>query len=136
MSRWRVVSLLLLLFFSCKEKKQEKELIMVEQSDMAKLMLDMYAFNQSIKQQIEKGELATSYPEHFNSIKTAALTEPSDRDDLFETMSDSFLVAQRSVFQVQDNLVGSYNKSVNACIACHEIKCVGPIPKIKKLLIQ
>ena len=29
-----------------------------------------------------------------------------------------------------------YNAAINNCLGCHKTECTGPIPKIKKLLIQ
>ena len=36
----------------------------------------------------------------------------------------------------KDSLVSKHNNAINSCIACHETTCVGPIPRIKKLLIK
>ncbi|NNK82493.1 MAG: hypothetical protein HKO92_05175 [Flavobacteriaceae bacterium] len=128
---------------SCKEQteiaKTEKEpLIMVEQSEMALLMNEMFAFNESIKQQIKEGKLHNVYPEHFNKIHTAVLTDPTDRNAAFKKDAQHFLDAQKSLFEVTstEELKTYYNNAVNACISCHEVTCVGPIPRIKKLFIK
>ena len=104
---------------------------------MALLMNEMYAFNESIKQQIIDGTLSTSYPEKFDNIHSAVLTNPSARDLNFESFSKLFLEAQKDLFESpQEELITRYNKAINACISCHNVKCVGPIPRIKKLLIE
>lgn len=110
---------------------------MVERSEMALLMNEMYAFNESIKKQIINGEISNSYPEHFDKIYSALLTDPSVRDAEFETNSKHFIQTQKAVFEDSNNdLILSYNNAVNACISCHNVTCVGPIPRIKKLLIK
>jgi len=111
---------------------------MVETSEMAKLMNEMYAYNESVKQQIlNKGAINTSYPEKFNDIHSAILTDPTDRDASFESFSNAFIATQKAIFETTNgNLSTNYNNSINACISCHEVKCVGPIPRIKKLLIK
>lgn len=130
-----------LVLIGCKKSQEEPEekqaLIMAERSEMGVLMNEMYAFNESIKQQIIDGTLSTSYPEKFDNIHSAVLTNPSARDLNFESFSKLFLEAQKELFESpQEELITRYNKAINACISCHNVKCVGPIPRIKKLLIK
>lgn len=130
-----------LVLLGCKESQEEPEekqvLIMAERSEMALLMNEMYAFNESIKQQIIDGTLSTSYPEKFDNIHSAVLTNPSARDLNFESFSKLFLEAQKELFESpKGELITRYNNAINACISCHNVKCVGPIPRIKKLLIK
>jgi len=140
----RLTTILLLLSFvllGCKntqeEPKEKKELIMAERSEMALLMNEMYAYNESIKQQIIDGSLSNTYPEKFDNIHSAVLTNPSARDLNFESFSKLFLEAQKELFEApQEELITRYNNAINACISCHSVKCVGPIPRIKKLLIK
>lgn len=133
--------LLLFVVFGCKntpeEPKENKELVMIETSEMAQLMNEMYAYNESIKQQIIDGKFDNSFPEKFTNIHSAVLTSPSDRDANFESFSKLFLEAQKAVFESpSEDLTTNYNAAINACISCHELKCPGPIPRIKKLLIK
>ena len=133
--------ILALVLFGCKktqeEPKEKDVLVMVERSEMAELMNEMYAFNESIKQQIMDGTLSTTYPETFNNIHSAVLTDASDRDLNFESFSKLFLEAQKQLFEApKEELIARYNNAINACISCHNVKCVGPIPRIKKLLIE
>lgn len=140
----RTVLFLLLItsvVFSCKEEPQPEvekpELVMAETSEMAQLMREMYAFNESIRQQIIDGSLANDYPMNFDKIHSAVLTDPSDRDASFKSFSKLFLEAERKVFEdTNEDLVARYNNAVNACISCHNVTCTGPIPRIKKLLIK
>ncbi len=136
--------LLLLCFlvtFGCEntpeKSKIKKELVMVETSEMSLLMNEMYAYNESIKQQIIDGTFDNSFPEKFTNIHSAVLTSPSDRDLNFESFSKLFLEAQKTVFESpKGDLTATYNNAINACISCHNVKCPGPIPRIKKLLIK
>jgi cytochrome c553 len=136
------ICLLCVLSFGCKEEKKEqpkekKELVMVKPSEMANLMNEMYAFNESIKQQVIEGKLNNSYPEKFNNIHSAVMTDPNDRDETFEAFSKLFLESEQALFEApEEELVMRYNNAINACIACHTKKCSGPIPRIKKLLIK
>ena len=49
-----------------------------------------------------------------------------------------FITAQQMVVDTLSNieLKERYNTAINNCLACHKTECTGPIPKIKKLLIQ
>ena len=130
-----------LVLLGCKESheepKEKQALIMAERYKMAELMNEMYAFNESIKQQIMDGTLSTTYPEKFNNIHSAVLIDNSDRDLTFESFSKLFLESQKQIFEApQEELITRYNNAINACISRHNVKCVGPIPRIKKLLIE
>lgn len=136
-----LIVFLVLIVFGCKnnqeEQKEKKVLVMAKTSEMALLMNEMYAYNESIKQQIIEGNLSNSYPQRFDNIHSAVLTNPSVRDFDFESFSKQYLEAQKQVFESpQEELTVSYNNAINACISCHNVKCVGPIPRIKKLLIK
>ncbi|TXG35210.1 hypothetical protein [Seonamhaeicola maritimus] len=137
-----VVSCLILLFvFGCKDNeekpKEKKELIMVKPSEMANLMNEMYAYNLSLKQQVRDGKILNEFPEIFLNIHSAILTDPSDRDSLFEVNSKLFIKTQKALFKSNtDNILVNYNNVVNSCISCHEVTCMGPIPRIKKLYIK
>jgi cytochrome c553 len=136
--------LLLLLFlsaFGCKnnqeESKEKKVFVMAEPSEMTILMMEMYAYNEGFKQQILNGNLTTDYPERFENIHSAVLTNPSVKDSSFKAFASQFIEAQKLVFESpQEELTLHYNNAIKACISCHNVKCVGPIPRIKKLLIK
>ena len=136
-----LIILITFLGLSCKEapktESEKPELVMAETSEMAQLMREMYAYSESIKQQVIKGELSASYPPNFDKILTATLTDPTDRDSLFEADSKVFLNAEKLIFEgLDEDIVANYNNAVNACISCHNVTCTGPIPRIKKLLIK
>ena len=132
---------LLLFLFGCSQKK-EKEVIITEskmykQSEMAALMLKMYAVNLENKALILDGKLPNSIPKEFTNIHTAKLTDPSDRNAAFKGFSDFYLKTYEQVTTTtKDSLPVKHNNTINSCIACHKTTCIGPIPKIKKLLIH
>jgi hypothetical protein len=132
---------LALSLFGCAENKKEpkpQENIMVKQSEMAALMLTMYGVNETNKQKVLKGELPDGFPENFYNIHDAVLTSPSDRDVAFKAYSDFYLQNVKTFYNTTnvDSLVMNHNKVISSCITCHEVKCVGPVPKIKKLYIK
>ena len=132
---------LVLSIFSCK-KKESKEVIIIEskrvnQSEMATLMLKMYDKSLENKQLVLEGKQPKEFPEEFINIHTAQLTDASVRSSQFNAFSDFYLHSFKKVFETsKDSLVAAHNNAVNSCIACHETTCIGPIPRIKKLLIK
>lgn len=131
---------LLFFVFSCTTKKEEKVVItkgkVYEQSEMAALMLKMYAVNLENKQLILDGKEPQDFPEEFLNIHTANLTDESNRNAAFKGYSDFYLQTYQQVYNTsKDSLKIRHNNAINSCIACHTTTCVGPIPKIKKLLI-
>ncbi|MDD7914867.1 hypothetical protein [Polaribacter ponticola] len=110
---------------------------MYKQSEMAALMLKMYAVNLENKALILEGKVPNSIPEEFVNIHTAKLTDPSDRNAAFKGFSDFYLKTYEQVTTTnKDSLSVKHNNTINSCIACHKTTCIGPIPKIKKLLIH
>ena len=119
--------------FSCK-KNESKEIVIIEnkvvkQSEMAALMLKMYDKSLENKKLVIEGETPVNFPEEFLNIHTAQLTDPSDRTKNFKTFKEIYNTSK-------DSLIVNHNNAINSCIACHETTCVGPIPRIKKLLIK
>jgi hypothetical protein len=132
---------LLISIFSCKKEAPKKIIIVeskrVNQSEMADLMLRMYDKNLENKTLILQGKAPKDFPKEFLNIHTAQLTDSSNRTLSFNAFSDFYLKSFQKVFTTsKDSLVSKHNNAVNSCIACHETTCIGPIPRIKKLLIK
>lgn len=109
---------------------------MYEMSEMAALMEQMYVDNQRLKEKIIKGDTIGKFPQHFERIHKAVMTDGKDRDQFFEEQAQKFIIAQEQIYKDPKNAKVHFNKGIDACIQCHEVKCGGPIPKIKKLYIK
>ncbi len=137
--------LLILVLFSCKEKKQQKVIItcnvpnkfqMYKASEMASLMRRMVEEHQLLKEQILQEKAIGNFNEKYLNLHTAKLTVSSDRDPSFEFFSENFIKMQKELFKVPSaKRKETYNSIINLCVACHQGHCSGPIPRIKKLLI-
>lgn len=114
----------------------KKTFEMYEMSEMAMLMEQMYVDNQRLKNRIINGEAVGEFPEHFAKIHNSMMTDPSENDEFFKEQAKVFLEAQELIYKDPENAKQHYNKAVQACISCHEVKCSGPIVRIKKLTIQ
>jgi cytochrome c553 len=121
---------------TCEPEKPKSRFEMYEMSEMATLMEQMYVDNQRLKERINKGDTIGGFPSHFLKIHKAAMTDESDNDAFFKTQAAAFIKAQELIYQDPKNAKQHFNDGVNACVACHEQKCGGPIPRIKKLYID
>lgn len=133
-------------FSSCKNedkiveqpKKQKVEYEIYRPSEMANFMNAMYAYNVQLKQQIIKGETPIVMPLDLMKLHSAEMSNGHARTPVWNSFVNVFIEAQQSVADTLSNveLKTRYNDAINNCLACHKTECTGPIPKIKKLLIQ
>ncbi|WP_230978955.1 hypothetical protein [Flavobacterium supellecticarium] len=137
----------MLLVISCNRKEadvkpepaaqsEKKDFKMYEMSEMAALMEQMYVDNQRLKDRIKNGEAVGNFPEHFLKIHQAVMTDESENDAFFKEQAKKFIEAQKQIYADPDNAKTHFNNGVDACVRCHESKCGGPIPRIKKLYIK
>ena len=146
MMRLGVVLAVLLCFVRCKEHKEieptelpqkENTFQLYEMSEMAALMEQMYVDNQRIRQRIlEELPIEGDMPSLHQRLFTATMTDPSDRDLFFETQARVFIQIEEAFYaDPNQQTKEKFNAIVQACLSCHQKKCGGPIPRIKKLLI-
>ena len=114
----------------------KKEFKMYEMSEMAALMEQMYAENQLLKQRIVSGDTLGNFPKYFLDIHSSVMTDESENDAFFKEQAAKFLKAQELIYKDPENAKQHFNDAVSACVKCHEQKCGGPIPRIKKLYIK
>jgi hypothetical protein len=121
----------------CKtSNKSSKEFEMYQMSEMAALMESMYVENEKLKERIKRGDTIGQFPSHFLNIHKAVMTDESDNDQFFKEQATLFIKAQEMIYKDPKNAKQHFNDGINACVSCHQVKCGGPIPKIKKLYIK
>ena len=116
--------------------KDEDGFEMYQMSEMAALMEQMYVDNQRLKERIIKGDTIGQFPQHFLKIHKAVMTDEQENDDFFKEQAAKFIKAQEMIYKDPKNAKEHFNKGVDACVQCHQQKCGGPIPRIKKLYIK
>ncbi|MFK7834236.1 MAG: hypothetical protein AB8B52_13260 [Winogradskyella sp.] len=118
------------------EKKVTYE--MYQPSEMANFMNAMYAYNLQVKNQIIAGETPVAMPLDLMTLHSAEMTEGKGRTRAWNSFVNVFITSQQKVIDTMSNLQlkERHNAAINNCLSCHKTECVGPIPKIKKLLIQ
>lgn len=143
MQRLIILTTLLMTFVSCSseqpmdvEKKKKKEFEMYKSSEMASLMRQMHHINTQLKERIQSGEELGEFPESFERILEASMTDNQVMDEFFTSHAQTFLESQRRIYANPDNAKETFNSAVESCLECHRVKCAGPIPKIEKLLIE
>jgi cytochrome c553 len=119
-----------------KDTVAKKSFDMYEMSEMALLMEQMYVDNQRLKERLEKGEPAGEFPSHFAKIHSAIMTDSTENDDFFKKQAKVFLEAQELIYKEPAKAKEHYSNAIQACISCHEVKCSGPIVRIKKLQLN
>ena len=117
-------------------KPGKKEFKMYEMSQMAALMEQMYVDNQRLKERITNGDTIGTFPKHILNIHTSALTDEDDNDAFFKEQAAKFIKAQQLIYSDPAHAKQHFNDAVSSCVQCHEGKCEGPIPRIKKLYIK
>jgi hypothetical protein len=113
-----------------------KKFEMYEMSEMSMLMEQMYVDNQRLKERIKKGDKIGQFPDHFLKIHKAVMTDDKENDVFFKEQAAIFIQAQEMIYKDPKNAKQHFNKGVDACLKCHQVKCAGPIPRIKKLYIE
>ncbi|RZJ67571.1 MAG: hypothetical protein EOO50_04610 [Flavobacterium sp.] len=113
-----------------------KKFEMYEMSEMAMLMEQMYVDNNRLKERIKSGDTIGKFPNHFLKIHSAVMTDPEENDAFFKEQAQNYIKAQELIYSDPKNAQKHFNDGVDACILCHEVKCAGPIARIKKLYIK
>ena len=113
-----------------------KKFEMYEMSEMSILMEQMYVDNQRLKERIKNGDSIGAFPNHFLKIHKAVMTDDKENDAFFKEQAAVFIKAQEMIYKDPKNAKQHFNTGVDACLKCHQVKCAGPIPRIKKLYIK
>jgi len=114
----------------------KKKFEMYAMSEMSVLMEQMYIDNERLKQRIQKGDTIGAFPNHFLQIHKAVMTDQKENDAFFKEQAAHFINAQELIYKDPKNAKQHFNDGIDACIKCHQVKCGGPIPRIKKLYIE
>lgn len=122
-----------------KDSKAEKFVPdMYEASEMTLLMRSMYDVHEDIKKTIVAGNTPDKFPKDFLNIFKAKLTDDKPYNETFIAYSKVYIDNVREIYDSTSTipLEIRYNNAINSCVSCHTTECVGPIPRIKKLLID
>lgn len=111
---------------------------MYESKPLALLMLQMHEESADWKEAILKDSFNIEFPADFYGIYTVEATDSTVRNEVFMSQADVYLKAVKELVETskEKKQVKKFNITIDACIACHQVFCQGPIDKIKKLYIE
>jgi len=105
-------------------------------SELTLLMRDMYNYYDTLKVNIEAGEVPNQIKD-FKEIHDAVATEPSKSESgLYKAMSIVYIESAQRLNSSQSNMPEVFNHMVDNCMNCHRQMCPGPMVKIKKLYMN
>lgn len=147
MKRSSLLGVFILLLCACQSDGKQKKVHIVNEvpahfemyktSEMAELMREMLANNLELKEKIINGENIGEFNEAYLKIHSAEMTDVSQRDATYPAFANHFEKMQKSIYSVKKTAQKEqFNKMVNSCVACHQDRCAGPIPRIKQLTIR
>jgi hypothetical protein len=106
-------------------------------SELSKLMREMQAYTSRSKENIIAGKLAEQFPDSFNKIYSARITEGMVKSDFYDQFADLYIASVKNYASSSaGERIATHNNMVSACLACHSQHCPGPVPAIKKLIIS
>jgi len=129
-----------LVLLSCNKKQDKPESNfqqVYEMSEMALLMEGMYTDLNENRVKIIENKSIGEFPQKFEEIHSAEMTETFERTDEFRRWSDSLIQNFHHLYKLDSNRIENYNNVVKTCITCHksDAGCIGPVSRIGKLLI-
>lgn len=107
-------------------------------SELAGIMTSMHAYHGLLKDSVMAGaKTLPASPIDLQRIHTAEATDSRELDGNFHELASQFIRLLDSVREVKiEDRLAVYNASVATCVECHQTRCPGPIPRIKKLQIK
>ncbi|WP_177229062.1 hypothetical protein [Pustulibacterium marinum] len=131
----------MMILVSCDQNKKDQtkqssneNFQMYSMSEMARLMENMAQEHKNVKTKVLANDSLGSIPDYYYDIHFATFTDESDNDEFFKKWADLYLAAEENLYKKQT--VEAFDNAINVCLQCHQQKCGGPIPRIKKLFIN
>lgn len=152
MKKVSMVLLIVAFIASCQEAPKEKMIIEkgnqelregitiingVERSELALTMREMYDQMKLVHDSLKAGkQIHTDYLSRYKSIHTDVATEPEKIDEVYDGMAANFLTSYENFEKDTNDKAATFNLMLDACLACHQQKCPGPIKAINKLKLN
>ncbi len=107
-------------------------------SELAILMRQMQEYSNAEKVRVLKGHDPSEMPASFSTLSTAEITNGMHKSESYDAFATMYLEHVRSYSGSGpgDERVTAYNNMIASCLGCHSEHCPGPVPVIKKLMIE
>jgi len=143
MKKALVLALILAFVWACKEGEKEEETAkksevkMVEFSELAMLMKGIHEDAKGWRSKLVSGELVTDSVAIYEALVTSTPTKAEVKGPVYEGFAANYQQKLDAFMAARDLSLakGTYNNLVEACVACHQSYCPGPIPTIEKLYV-
>ncbi len=119
-----------------KGKTGNSRFTMREDSEMTLLMRDMYEYYDSLKVNIEEGEIPKEIRD-FSEVHSAVSTEPEKgKSELYQAMATVYKESADRLKNKKNDMPKYFNLMVDNCMNCHQQMCPGPMVVIEKLYLK
>ncbi|MBL0340016.1 MAG: hypothetical protein IPP71_03310 [Bacteroidetes bacterium] len=106
-------------------------------SELSKLMRDMQKYTTDAKADIKVGKAPAAYPVGFDKVHTAKISDGVSKSEYYKQFADLYVMAVKNyATSTPETRVETYNNMVSSCLACHSQHCPGPVPVIKKMMLE
>jgi hypothetical protein len=104
-------------------------------SELATLMRTMVKDLDASRAAVEQGQAPAPMWTRHRKIRCAWPTAASDRNAAFDGMALAYLATVQALDAKPKDLKAAHNAVIDACRACHENTCSGPIERIVQLRV-
>lgn len=112
---------------------------MDQPSELAQIMRDIHDEAKTRKAALAAGEMDATEATNILRMLSATPTEPHMVGAGFQPNAEVFIRNYEALHATTSSVadrIKAHNNLVDACIACHNQFCSGPIPRITKLYIE
>ena len=105
-------------------------------SELTLLMRGMEMHMKTMGDKISTDQLVLAEkPVDFTGIFTVKASDHLDRDSTYFQFGNSFLKDYENIYNSNtlEEQNQSFQKTINACVECHQSYCPGPVMRIRKL---
>ena len=118
------------------EKPRREPPKMYEYSELAAVMESVYTFHKALKDSITGNKPLPEIPDWNYALLHSEATNPKELQGDYQLLVEKFSSEMAKIAHSEhEKQIAAFNASVQACLQCHQTRCQGPIPRIKKLLI-
>ena len=104
-------------------------------SELALLMREIHEDAKVLRQKVvTQDDNIGDYPDYLAQLPTATPTKPEVSGELYNRHSSRYQKAMTGLYRSFDK--SNYNHVISTCLHCHQEFCPGPIPTIKKLILD
>lgn len=128
----------IMLLFACTsvESKEAPKARLYKRSELSLLMRQMHDAAKELKKNLSDTVLRKEYKQLFEEIQSATPSDIDLKENNFDAFAYAWQESWKEMLAEKDKPAEAFNRMVDQCLNCHNNRCPGPIPKIKRLKIK